>query len=61
MNLTPTESAIVACLIDGLTAKNTSRAIGLAVNTIRWHQTRIYRKLGARNKTHAAAIAAQML
>jgi DNA-binding NarL/FixJ family response regulator len=55
-NLTPLESEIIAMIAAGEQKKTIAPKIGLSVRTVEAHVARIFRKLGARNSAHAAAI-----
>jgi DNA-binding NarL/FixJ family response regulator len=55
--LTPRESQVLAGLCAGLANKEIARDLDLREPTIKLHVKVICRKLGARNRTHAAMIA----
>lgn len=54
--LTARQRVILELLSEGLVAKQVARYMGVSVQTVKWHLTRIRRSLGARNTTHAVAI-----
>lgn len=55
--LTPREREVLALLCEGLANKEIARDLGLREPTIKLHVKTICRKLGARNRTHAAMLA----
>jgi DNA-binding NarL/FixJ family response regulator len=57
MRLTPREAAILASVERGESVKQTARALGIAMKTVENLQSRMFRKLGARNRAHAVTIA----
>lgn len=56
MGLSPRERQVLAGLCDGKTNKELARDLDLREPTIKLHVKLICRKLGARNRTHAAMI-----
>jgi DNA-binding NarL/FixJ family response regulator len=57
MYLTPREAAILASVERGESVKQTARTLGIAMKTVENLQSRMFRKLGARNRAHAVTIA----
>ena len=57
MHLTPREAAILASVERGESVKQTARTLGIAMKTVENLQSRMFRKLGARNRAHAVTIA----
>jgi two-component system, NarL family, nitrate/nitrite response regulator NarL len=55
--LTARESDILRCLAQGYSIRQTGRALGIAPKTVENVQTRLYRKLGVRNRSGAFAVA----
>ena len=55
--LTPREREVLTLLCRGLANKEIARDLGLREPTIKLHVKTICRKLGARNRTHAAMLA----
>jgi two-component system, NarL family, nitrate/nitrite response regulator NarL len=55
--LTTRESEILASIARGDTIRQTARALGIAVKTVENTQARLFRKLGARNRTETLTIA----
>lgn len=55
--LTPRENEVLKCLCDGKANKEIARELDLQEVTIKLHVKNLSRKLGARNRTHAAMIA----
>jgi two-component system, NarL family, nitrate/nitrite response regulator NarL len=51
------ERDVLALLIEGRLNKEMARDLGVSIRVVRFHLTNLYRKLGARNRPHAAAIA----
>lgn len=51
------ESEILASIARGDTIRQTARALGIAVKTVENTQARLFRKLGARNRTETLTIA----
>lgn len=56
-NLTPREMEVLHFICEGCTNKEIARKLGLQEPTIKLHVTSLYRKIGARNRTHAALMA----
>jgi LuxR family maltose regulon positive regulatory protein len=59
-SLSPREKDVLALLAAGMSNQKIADELTLSLNTIRWHNRNIYRKLGANNRTQAAAIARQL-
>ena len=57
LHLTPREAAILASVERGESVKQTARSLGIAMKTVENLQSRMFRKLGARNRAHAVTIA----
>jgi DNA-binding NarL/FixJ family response regulator len=57
MGLTPRESETLALVVRGLRNQEIADALFLGVNTVKTHLKSLYRKLGARNRAEAVAIA----
>lgn len=55
--LTTRESEILASIARGDTIRQTARSLGIAVKTVENTQARLFRKLGARNRTETLTIA----
>ncbi len=55
--LTARESDILRCLAQGYSIRQTARALGIAPKTVENIQTRLFRKLGVRNRSGAFAVA----
>lgn len=56
-DLTPRETEILGHIAAGLSNKEIARKIGVQEVTIKFHSRQIFRKLGARNRTHATMLA----
>ncbi len=54
VSLTPTEDRIARMVVEGATNQETAAALFLAVKTVEWNLSRIYRKLGIRSRTELA-------
>ncbi len=55
--LTAREQEVTGLLAQGASAKSISQILGLSPRTVDCHASSIIRKLGARNRTHAVALA----
>jgi two-component system, NarL family, nitrate/nitrite response regulator NarL len=55
--LTARESDVLDSIASGHTIRQTARAFGIAAKTVENTQARLYRKLGARNRTEALTVA----
>ena len=55
--LTPREQEVLALLAEGLTTQQIADRLDRSYWTVRIHQRNIVRKLGARDRTHAACLA----
>lgn len=53
--LTPSESAVLLLLCNGLSNKLIADRLLISDNTVRFHLKRLYRKLGVRTRAHAVA------
>jgi DNA-binding NarL/FixJ family response regulator len=56
-DLTPQERRLLQFLADGLTNKQIAHEMSLSENTVKYHLKNILQKLGAQNRTEAAAFA----
>jgi two-component system, NarL family, nitrate/nitrite response regulator NarL len=57
VRLTPREVSILESVQRGESVKQTARSLGIAMKTVENLQSRMFRKLGARNRAHAVTIA----
>lgn len=57
LRLTPRELSILESVERGESVKQTARSLGIAMKTVENLQSRMFRKLGARNRAHAVTIA----
>ena len=57
LRLTPRERDILQSAVLGRCGKQTARSMGVTLKTVENLQTRLFRKLGARNRAHAVTIA----
>lgn len=57
LRLTPRELSILLSVEQGESVKQTARSLGIAMKTVENLQSRMFRKLGARNRAHAVTIA----
>ncbi len=57
LRLTPRERAILRSVEQGESVKQTARTLGIASKTVENLQSRLFRKLGARNRAHAVTLA----
>ena len=55
--LSPREREVMALMAEGLTAEHVAGRLGVGVETVRTHVRNAIRKLGARNRVHAIALA----
>lgn len=53
--LTPREAQVLDAIADGLTNKAIARRLGISLHTVKFHLESVFRKLGARTRTEAAA------
>jgi DNA-binding NarL/FixJ family response regulator len=60
LKLTPRELAILESVERGESVKQTARSLGIAMKTVENLQSRMFRKLGARNRAHAVTIARRL-
>ena len=58
-NLSPREREIMHLMAEGRTAQDVGARVGVSVETVRTHVRNVVRKLQARNRVHAIAIALQ--
>jgi DNA-binding CsgD family transcriptional regulator len=59
-DLTARESDTLRSIAYGRTVRQTARSLGIAEKTVENVQTRLFRKLGARNRTAALSVAAAL-
>ena len=57
--LTPHEVRILFLCAQGLTRQEIADALGCSIETVKSHLRNTYRKLGARNRAHALALATE--
>lgn len=57
VGLSDRELAVLSCAAEGLGRAETADALFISLGTTATHLGRAYEKLGARNKTHAVALA----
>jgi DNA-binding NarL/FixJ family response regulator len=55
--LSPRERQVMALMAEGHTAEATGERLGISIETVRTHVRNVVRKLRARNRVHAIAIA----
>jgi DNA-binding NarL/FixJ family response regulator len=60
-DLTDREFEILKLLVEGLSNDQIAQAQYVTVNTIKWHSTNIYSKLGVKNRTSVAKLVAELL
>jgi PAS domain S-box-containing protein len=58
--LTPREREVLALLAEGMTSSEAATHLGLSTETVETHVRRALRKLGARSRTHAVALALRL-
>jgi DNA-binding NarL/FixJ family response regulator len=59
--LTTREKEVGTCLIDGMTAKQVSRTLGISVHTVEGHQRVIKRKLKGKTPYQVGCVLGKML
>ena len=57
--LTPRELEVLAALAEGMTNKAIARRLDISLHTVKFHIESLFRKLGARTRTEAAAKASE--
>lgn len=57
VHLTPRELAILQSIANGDSVKQTARSLGVALKTVENTQSRLYRRLGVRNRAQAIIVA----
>ncbi len=57
VELTPRQQAVLELIVSGVSVKQTARTLGIAVKTVENTQSRLYRRLGVRNRAQAVAVA----
>lgn len=60
LRLTVREAEILRSVERGESVKQTARSLGIAVKTVENLQSRMFRKLGARNRVHAVTLARRL-
>ena len=60
MRLTMRQIGLAACLLEGMSEKESARAIGASHDVVRYNLRQMRLKLGARNTRHLIAILAAM-
>ena len=58
--LTPREREVLGLLAEGMTSAEAAAHLGLSTETVETHVRRALRKLGARSRTHAVALAIRL-
>ena len=56
INLTPNQSGVAACIVDGMVDKDIARAVGCSITAASDRVRRLRIKLGAKNRIHLALI-----
>ena len=56
MPLSPRETDVLRMVSRGLTNAEIAQRTGITVHTVKFHLAAVYRKLGASNRTEAAAL-----
>lgn len=56
-SLTERENEILACLVHGMSNREVSDRLNLAVTTVKWYTRQIYNKLGVNSRREAVALA----
>ena len=59
--LTERQLETLRCLVDGLPNREISAALDVKEGTVKMHVANVIKKLGARSRTHAAAIGRKLL
>jgi two-component system, NarL family, nitrate/nitrite response regulator NarL len=54
--LSPRELTVLALTAEGYTNTRAAAELGVSVHAVKFHLASIYRKLGVRNRTEAAAV-----
>ena len=57
VNVTQRELQVLGCLARGMRSPQVAEELGISVETVKTHLRLVRPKLGARNSTHAVAIA----
>jgi DNA-binding NarL/FixJ family response regulator len=57
IRLTPREQAVLECIVRGLSVKQTGVKLGIVPKTVENTQSRLYRRLGVRNRAQAVLVA----
>jgi DNA-binding NarL/FixJ family response regulator len=59
IELTARQRSVLELIVRGESVKQTARTLGIAVKTVENTQSRLYRRLGVRNRSQAVAVAMQ--
>jgi DNA-binding NarL/FixJ family response regulator len=54
--ITEMQWTVYGCLVTGLTMPQAAEKLGLSLETVKSHNSRLMRRLGARNRPHAVAL-----
>jgi DNA-binding NarL/FixJ family response regulator len=57
IELTARQRSVLELIVQGESVKQTARTLGIAVKTVENTQSRLYRRLGVRNRSQAVAVA----
>src|SRR5262249_16973074 len=57
VELTARQRSVLELIVRGESVKQTARTLGIAVKTVENTQSRLYRRLGVRNRSQAVAVA----
>jgi len=58
--LNPREREILQLICQGLSNRDISKKLYLSINTVKWYNSNIFGKLGAKNRTQATALAREL-
>ena len=59
IELTARQRSVLELIVRGESVKQTARTLGIAVKTVENTQSRLYRRLGVRNRSQAVTVAMQ--